>query len=121
MALASTSVHVVECASQNDCRQRLCHQGELLLPPASLGDFPDQQVGLTQAPFKSLLPWVPELVRFCVHPLSIEAISLSPLGLPKVRPAGWPSRACLPDAGPPGQGADVGLRPLTPLGELLQF
>ena len=35
----------------------------------------DQQVGLTQAPFKLLLlPWVPEHVRFCVLPLRVESL-----------------------------------------------
>ena len=35
----------------------------------------DQQVGLTQAPFKSLLlPGVLECVRFCVCPLRVESL-----------------------------------------------
>ena len=40
MALTSTSVHVVEQAPQNSCCQHLRPQGELQLPPASLGDSP---------------------------------------------------------------------------------
>ena len=44
----------------------------------------DQQVGVTQAPFKLLLLWVLEHVRFCVHSLRLESISHSLLGLPKV-------------------------------------
>ena len=38
MVLTSTSVHVVEGASKNGCFQCLYSQGELHLPPASLGD-----------------------------------------------------------------------------------
>ena len=35
----------------------------------------DQQVGLIQTPFKLLLLiWVPEHVRFCVHPLRVECL-----------------------------------------------
>ena len=39
MMLASTSVHVVEQAPRNGCCQVLCAQGELQLPPVSLGGF----------------------------------------------------------------------------------
>ena len=53
----------------------------------------DQQVGLTQAPLKSLpLPWVLEHVRFCVRSLRVESVSHSPLGLPKVSLAGLQSQ-----------------------------
>ena len=53
MTLASNSVYVprVSCSC--------------LLPLWEI--LQDQQVGLTQAPFKLLLlPWVPEYMRFCV-------------------------------------------------------
>lgn len=47
-----------------------------------------QPVGLTQAPFKSLLlPCVMECVRFCV-PLGVESTSHSHLVLLKVSPVG---------------------------------
>lgn len=36
--------------------------------------FQDQQVGLAQASFKLLLPWVPEWVGFCVCPLREESL-----------------------------------------------
>ena len=40
------------------------------LPPPLQETLQDQQVGLAQAPIKLLLlPWFPEPVRFCVHPL----------------------------------------------------
>ena len=44
--------------------------------PLPLGEtLQDQQVGLTQAPTQLwLLPWVPEPVRFCVHPFSEDSI-----------------------------------------------
>ena len=34
----------------------------------------DQQVGLTQAPFKLLLPCILEYVRFYVNPLRVESL-----------------------------------------------
>ena len=35
----------------------------------------DQQVGLTQGPFKLLLlPWALKCVRFCVYPLTVESL-----------------------------------------------
>ena len=49
----------------------------------------DQQVGLTQAPFKLfLLPWVPEHMRFCMFPLRVEFLfhTGTPLGLPRQAP-----------------------------------
>ena len=62
MALASTSVCVPRVTSS------------CLLPLWET--LQDQQVGLTQAPFKLLLqPWVLECVRFCVHPLRMESLS----------------------------------------------
>ena len=82
MALASTSVHVIEQASQNSC----CLYHFCLLPLQEA--FQDQQVDLTQAPFKLLLlPWVLECVRFCVCPLRVKSlISHSPLALLKISP-----------------------------------
>ena len=80
MALASTSVHMVEQAPQNGCCQFLCPQGELqdLLPLREA--LQDQQVGLTQVPFKFLpLPWVPGHVKFCVGLLRV--VSLFPTAI----------------------------------------
>lgn len=39
MALACTSVHVVEQVPPNACRLCLCSQAEAPLPPVSLGGF----------------------------------------------------------------------------------
>ena len=80
MALASTSVHMVEQAPQNGCCQFLYPQGELqgLLPLREA--LQDQQVGLMQAPFKFLpLPWVPGHVKFCVCLLRV--VSLFPTAI----------------------------------------
>ena len=51
--------------------------------------------------------------------------SLFFFGTPKIKPH-WASKAhvrgaCLPSAGPPSWEPDVGLRPLTPVGEPLQY
>ena len=62
-----------------------------LLPPWET--LQDQDVGLTQVPFKLLLlPWVLEYVEFCVLPLIVESISYSPLTFPKLSPASLPSQ-----------------------------
>lgn len=74
MAVASTSVHVVEQGPQNDCCQRLYSQSKLHLPSASPEDSPDQQVGLIQTPLKLLpLPWLLKCSRFCKHPLRVKS------------------------------------------------
>ena len=52
MELASTSVHVVERAPKNGCCQRLCPQGMLLLPPASLGGSPISATGSDPVSFQ---------------------------------------------------------------------
>ena len=51
--------------------------------------------------------------------------SLFFFGTPKIKPH-WASKThvlggCLPNAGPPSWEPDVGLRPLTPVGEPLQY
>lgn len=79
MALASTSMHMVESAPQNDCCQ--C----LFFPRMSSscllhlqGALRDQQVGLVQAPLESLLlSRVLEHMRFCVHAVKVEPLSPS--------------------------------------------
>ena len=92
MVLARISIHVVEGAPKNGCRQCICPHGEPLLnPPPSLHlqEAPqDEQVGLTQAPIKLLLfPWVLEHERICAHHLSEVSFPHSPVGLPKLSPA----------------------------------
>ena len=75
MAIASTSIHVVEQGPQNDCCQCLYSQGKLHLPSASPGDSPDQQVGLIQTPLKLLLlPWFLECRGYCEHPLRVKSL-----------------------------------------------
>ena len=55
-------------------------QSELELSPASLWGSPGSVGSLTQARFKLLrLPWVPEHVKFCVHPFRV--VSLFPTAL----------------------------------------
>ena len=42
----------------------------------------DQQMGMTQAPFRLLtLPWVLEHVRFCMHSFTVESLFYRPLAL----------------------------------------
>ena len=53
----------------------------------------DQQLGLTQAPFKLLLfPWALERVRFCVCPLGVESVSHSPPAPLNLSPASLQSQ-----------------------------
>ena len=84
----------------------------------------DQQVDLTQAPFKLLLfPWVLECVWFCVHPLRVESRFPQPSGTHKSK-SRWPSKPMfwglivLVQDLQAGE-TDMGLRPLTPWGEPL--
>lgn len=70
MALASFGASMVEKHLQSGFFQPLCGQGD---PAAfcSPGAFHNQQVGLTQVPFKLLpLGWYSEHVRSCVCPVS---------------------------------------------------
>ena len=86
---ASTSVHVVECVPQNGCLQYLCSQVSSSYLLSVQEALEDQQLSLTQALFRLLLlPWVLEHVRFCVHPLGVESVSHSLLGLSEVSPTG---------------------------------
>ena len=70
----------------------------------------DQQVGLTQAPFKLLLlPWVLKLEIFCVYLLRGDLYLSQPFGSPQSKPH-WSSKpnilgAYLPDTGPSCWGA----------------
>ena len=65
---------MVDQAPKSGFQQYLCPQGELQLSPAFPGDLQDQEVCLTQDPFKLLLlPWVWDLVGFCVSSLRVES------------------------------------------------
>ena len=75
MPLASTRALMVVTALQNSCHQHLCPQGKPHLPPPFREVPQDQQVGLTQAPFKLLpLGWISEHVRFYMSPLREESM-----------------------------------------------
>ena len=79
-------------SSPNGCHQCLCPQGELQLPPTPLGDSPDQQVRLTQAPItaSTLDPGACE--SLCAPFKSTVSTSHSSLGLWRVSPAGLQSQ-----------------------------
>ena len=75
MMLARTSVQMVEQTLRRSCHQCLCLQGEFQLLLLLWEALQDQQVCLTQDPFKLfLLPCLPEHVRFCVHPLVVKSL-----------------------------------------------
>ena len=102
--------HEVLCPKENLSRP----QPQEILQP--------QQVGLLQAPFKSLfLPWVPVHMRlFMLLQEWILCFSQSYKTL--VIKTCWPSNALgapLPDARPPQDREPDGLRNFTPVGELL--
>ena len=94
MELASTSVHTVEWAPKNACCQCLCPQGELQLPPASLGDSPTSSGGSEPGSFQmtasALGPGACEIL--CEPFKNGVSISHSSLGLPKVSPIGLQSQ-----------------------------
>lgn len=108
--LVKTSVLVLEWASQNGSWQHLCPHDKSQLQLASLEVLQDHQMGLTRAPFKFLLlPWVSELVRFCVYHLGVDLWTNILLHLLPSKPY-WPSKpnileAYLPKVGYPGWGA----------------
>ena len=79
MAPACTHVHVVAGAPQSGWCQCLCPQGKALQ---------DQQLGLTQAPFKLMfLPSPGAYEMLCASFQSEASIFHSPLQLPKISPA----------------------------------
>ena len=127
MALASTSVHVVERAPQNGCHQCLCPQGELQFPPASLGGSPRSAGGSDPGSFQTtasaLGPRAYEIL--CAPFKSGISISHIPLGLLKVSPAGLQSQKfwglVFPVQDSQAGEPNVGLGPLTPWGESLQL
>ena len=68
MVLTGASVLVVECAPQSGCHPRLSKGSPSCLLPL-WETLQDQQVGLTQAPFKFLpLFWDSKHMRFCMYP-----------------------------------------------------
>ena len=71
--------HLPKVARASVCISRVSSSGLLPLWKA----LQDQQVCLTQTPFKLLLlPWVSEHVRFCVHPLRVEYLFVTVLWVP---------------------------------------
>ena len=87
MALASTSVHMVEGAPGNGC----CQSVSPGWAPVASCLF--ERLSTIQAPFKLLLlPWVLELVRFYVHSLRMKSVSHSPLGQMNISPTGLQSQ-----------------------------
>lgn len=87
MVVARTSVLLVECALRMAAASACEPRGSFicLLPYQEV--LEDQQVGVTQAPFRLLLlPWIPEYVGYCICPLRVESVSHSPLVLLKVCP-----------------------------------
>ena len=93
MVRASTSALVLERASKTAvpsvCVPRVSSSCLLSLQET----LQDQQVGLTQAPFKLLLlPWILECELLCVPFKRGVSISPSPLGLLKLSPAGLQSQ-----------------------------
>ena len=102
-------------------REVLCPKENLSRPqPQEI--LQPQQVGLLQAPFKSLfLPWVPVHMRLCVL-LQEWSLCFSQSYKTLVIKTCWPSNALgapLPDARPPQDRESDGLRNFTPVGELL--
>ena len=112
MALASTSVYVVEGAPQNG-RQCLCPQGELQLPPASLGDSPRSAGRSDPSSF--------QITASALGPVVCVALC-APFKTPESQPC-WPSKpnilgTHLPGAGPPGWGTQCGTQTPHSLGKI---
>ena len=83
MRLANTNVHIVGWTPQNDC-----HQGELQLPSASLGDFTKISKWSDPSSFQITISALgPKVCKILCNPFkSGIAISHSPLGFLKVSP-----------------------------------
>lgn len=82
--------------------------------PSPLRDYlQDQQMGLTQAPFKFLLQsWIPEHLRVCVYHLTVESHWLQQASCSLESEPCRPSKtnvlvACFPREGPLGGGPSV--------------
>ena len=126
MELASASAHVVEGAPENVCHHCLCPQGELQLLPTSLEES-SRSAGRSDSGAYEITAWswYPRVCEILCAPFKSEvSISSNSLGLSKVSPTGLQSQMLWgliflvqnPQAGEP----DMGLSPLTPLGEPLQ-
>ena len=124
LTLVFVSVHMIE-APQNGCHQQLYSQDDTQLLPAFLGDSPGS-VGRSDPGSYQITAsaWVPEHVRFYVHPLTVKSFFPSSFALLKVSPTGLQSQVFWkliflvqdPWAGEP----DVELRSLTLWGVPLQ-
>ena len=109
------------------CHQGLCPQVELQLPPTSSGDSRRPAIrsgpGSCQITAFALGPSTCEIL--CAPFINEVSISPSPLGLLLLSPSGlqsqmlWGLMFPVPDTGA-GE-TDMGLRTLTPVGELLQY
>ena len=121
MALASTSVPMVEGTLKNGCCQCLCPQGELYLLPVSPGDFPSSAGRSDPGSFQiTASAWGPGACEILCAPFK-SSVSLD---LPEVSPTSLQSQmfwglifVVHPCVGEP----DVGLRPLAPWGKPLQL
>ena len=123
MALASTSVLVVENAPQNGRFQQLYPEGKLQLPPDSLGYSPRSAGGSDPGSFQitssALGPGACEIL--CASFESRVSISYSPLALPKVSLTGHYSQTSgelvFPKQDPQVGDPSVGLGPPRSFGE----
>ena len=125
MALASSTVLVVEWVPQNGYYQCLCPQDESQLSSSSLGGSLRSASESDSSFFQiTLLPWVLECMRFCVHRLTVESLSHSP-DSPEISPTDLQSQRFWGLIFPVQNLADgephEGLVPLAPWGEPLQL
>ena len=115
---------MVEGALRDACHRGLCPQNEpqLSLPPQET--LQDQQIGLDQDPMKSLIALGPGVCEslyassssgVSVFSSSVELLHSSPVSLQS--PMIWELLFSMPD--PYTREPNVGLRVLTPVGELL--
>ena len=126
MVLASINVHMVKGAFKNGCHQYLCLQGELQLPPASMGGSPRPAVRSDPGPYQITPPALGPGVCEILYASSRSGVSIShsPQGLLKVSPTGlqslviWGLVFLVQDF----QSGELimGLRTLTSLGEPLR-
>ena len=110
MALASTSFHVVDPAPQNGFHQCLYPQGELQLPPASLGASPRSASGSDPGSFQITASALGlGACEILCAPFKNGISFLQPSGSPEISPDGLSKPNVLgvhlPSAGPLGWGA----------------
>ena len=114
MVLSSTGVLLVEWAPPECLLPGSVYPGSVPVAPTSpLWEIlQDQQTSLTQVPFKLLLPWVSECVKFSVHPLRVQA--LFPIALwvfPKPAPLAFKAKhsgSSYSQSRSPGLGSPMG-------------